>query len=221
MLINLALVIVNRAYDQNVIDICDELKLPAVLTVLGHGTAKDEHLKLYGLEETEKAALITIADSGQTKQLIKQLRRKLSIDIPGNGILACVPLKSVGGGKILSYITKDMNVTEKAPDLSVSHELILCIINQGFSDDVMSAARSAGATGGTVLHAKGTGADYARKFLGVSLASEKQIILIVAESGDKSAIMKAVTSKTGPHTPAGAICLSLPVTEVAGLREKL
>ncbi|MBQ7139079.1 MAG: P-II family nitrogen regulator, partial [Clostridia bacterium] len=82
----------------------------------------------------------------------------------------------------------------------------------------MSAARPAGATGGTVLNGKGTGARESEKFLGISLASEKDVVLIVAEKARKAAIMKAIMKNAGPGTEAAAICFSLPVTNVEGLR---
>jgi nitrogen regulatory protein PII len=99
------------------------------------------------------------------------------------------------------------------------HELIYVILNEGASDMVMHAARSAGATGGTVLLGKGTGSRETGKFLGISLASEKDVVLIVAEAQKKAAIMKAIVEQAGPGTDAGAICFSLPVSQVAGLRQ--
>ncbi|MCR5262883.1 MAG: P-II family nitrogen regulator [Clostridiales bacterium] len=221
MILNLVMVIVNRTSEDVLLGICEDLGLHVSLTMMGHGMAKSEHLEYYGLEATEKVAFLTFADGEKTQALIKSARRKLSIDIPGNGILACVPIKSVGGGRTLAYLTGDGAPGGGSPDIGVSHELIICILNHSYTDDVMAAARSAGASGGTVLHGKGTGADYARQFLGVSLASEKEILLIVAASEDKSAIMRAIAEKTGPQTPAGAISISLPVTEVAGLRGKI
>ena len=61
----------------------------------------------------------------------------------------------------------------------------------------MDAARSANAGGGTVIHAKGTGMEKAEKFLGVSLAEEKEIILIVAKTSQKNEIMKAIMEQAG------------------------
>ena len=85
---------------------------------------------------------------------------------------------------------------------------------------VMDAARSAGAGGGTVLHAKGTGRARAQKFFGVSLADEKDVVYIVAHADEKAAIMQAIADNAGPGTRAGAICFSLPISQVAGLRER-
>lgn len=98
------------------------------------------------------------------------------------------------------------------------HELLVVIANQGCSNLVMDAAKGAGAGGGTVVHAKGTGMERAEAFFGVSLASEKEMIFIVAKSEQKNAIMQAVMRGAGMDTRAKAIVFSLPVTNTAGLR---
>lgn len=71
-----------------------------------------------------------------------------------------------------------------------------------------------------MLHAKGTGRARAQKFFGVSLADEKDIVYIVAHADEKAAIMQAIADNAGPGTRAGAICFSLPISQVAGLRER-
>ena len=82
----------------------------------------------------------------------------------------------------------------------------------------MDAARGAGAYGGTVIHAKGTGMEQAEKFMGVSLAAEKEMIFIVAKKEQKNLIMKAVMEQAGLTTKAKAVVFSLPVTDTAGLK---
>ncbi len=118
----------------------------------------------------------------------------------------------------MAYLTDNKTVSGEKPDMNTTHELVVVVLNEGCSDMVMAAARPAGATGGTVLSGKGTGARESEKFLGISLANEKEVVLIVAEKEKKAAIMKAVMEKAGPGTDAGAICFSLPVTNVEGLR---
>lgn len=82
----------------------------------------------------------------------------------------------------------------------------------------MDAARGAGAYGGTVIHAKGTGKEAAEKFMGVSLALEKEIIYIVTKTEQKNAIMSAIMKEAGLDSKAKSIAFSLPVTDTAGLR---
>ncbi len=192
--------------------------LNLVLTKLGEGTATRQQLSLYGLDRTEKAVVSAVAGAEARKQVFKAAKRKLSIDIPGNGILMAVPVKSVGGGRTLTYLTDSKVPNGGVPDMKFEYELIVAILNEGYADMVMDAARSAGAAGGTVLHARGTGAGETERFFSVSLAEEKDVIYIVSTGKEKAAIMRAISSQAGPETKAGAICFSLPVSSVAGLR---
>ena len=218
MELNLVMAIINRDRREAMEDIIHGLKLPLALTMFAKGTATSEHLSLYGLVSTEKALIATVADAEQTRKLMRAAKLRMFVDIPGNGIMMSVPIKSVGGGKTMAYLTDNMNMNSEKPSMKFSHELIYVILNEGFSDMVMAAARPAGATGGTVLAGKGTGARESEKFLGISLANEKDVVLIVAEKQKKANIMKAIMEKAGPGTPAAAICFSLPVTAVEGLR---
>ena len=99
------------------------------------------------------------------------------------------------------------------------NNLIVISVNEGYSEDVMQTARKAGATGGTVLHAKGTMKNQTEKFFGVSLAEEKDMIYIVSTSEKKTAIMSAISKSAGTDTKCGAFCFSLPISEVAGIRK--
>lgn len=210
--------IVDRSRAGDLQEICREMKLSVVVTNFGMGTATSEYLLLYDLQQTEKAIIGTIVTAGSMKKLMRAAKHKMYIDIPGNGVMMAIPIKSVNGGKNLAYFTDGQELGGALPDMNFKNELIVIILNEGYSDMVMDAAREAGATGGTILHAKGTGGRRAEKFFGVSLAEEKDMIYILAPSGKKSEIMSSVSRKCGIGTQAGAVSFSLPVSEVAGVR---
>ena len=149
-------------------------------------------------------------------RLIDEQKRRLFIGVPGHGIVVSVPIKSIGGGKTVAFLGGSQQPAKYTPELNYSYELIVAIANEGRTDLVMNAARSAGAAGGTVLHGKGTGSDKAEKFYSVSIAQEKEVILIVAKTEQKAGIMRAILEKAGPNTEAGTIVFSLPTSEVAG-----
>ena len=193
--------------------------LRGILSMPGRGTATSEHLAIYGLDATEKYVISGVGNGDEAEGLIKSAKRKLFIDIPGNGVMLTVPLKSVAGGKTLAYLTDEQKLGG-APRMDFEHELIIVILNEGYSDFVMDAARAAGAGGGTVLHAKGTGGTRGEKFFSVSLADEKDMIYIIAHKDEKAAIMRSINEQAGPGTKAGAICFSLPISSVAGLRAR-
>lgn len=187
-----------------------------VLSALGQGTAATEVLDYLGLEATEKAVLLLAAP--RSGRLVRKAARELWLDVPGRGILMAVPISSVGGARARDYLLSWQAEEDDDMDRDITHELIVVIANRGHTDQVMDAARSAGAAGGTTIHAKGTGTELARTFLGVSLAAEKEIVFILAKEADRKPIMKAVMTQAGMHTKAQAVTFSLPVTDLAGLR---
>ena len=199
-----------------VVGISEQLSLPVSVKLRGRGTAVQSMLDLLGIESTEKRDFFSIADEEKTKSFFKELKHRLFIGVPGHGIAMAVPIKSIGGGKTLSYLNGGQQNAKYQPELNYAYELIVIIANEGRTDLVMNAAREAGATGGTVLHGKGTGDPETQKFLNVSLAHEKEVILIVAKSAQKSEIMRSVLRSAGPSSEAGAITFSLPISEVAG-----
>lgn len=197
-------------------DICDELGLPLTLTLHGRGTAVQSMLELLGIDSNEKRVVFAIADREKTARLISEQKRRLHIGVPGHGVVVAVPIKSVGGGKAVAYLNGDAKNAKYTPELNYSYELIVAIANEGCTDMLMNAARAAGARGGTVLHGKGTGGKDAEKFYNISIAEEKELVLIVAAKEQKSEIMRSILLKAGPDSEAGAIVFSLPTTEVAG-----
>lgn len=215
--INYVLSILDRSKSNEMVSLCMERELPIALTILGRGTATKKIFDLCGLEATEKSVIVTIADADKTKDLILKVRQKMYIDIPGNGIMLSIPIKSIGGGRTLAFLSDNKTPDKLMPDLAFEYEMIVVIANEGHTEQVMDAARSAGAMGGTVLHAKGTGAEKAKKFYGVSLIDEKEMILIVAKASEKAGIMHNIIKEAGWNSPAGAVTFSLPVSDVAGL----
>ena len=89
----------------------------------------------------------------------------------------------------------------------IKHDLILTIVNRGFADEVMSAAKAAGAFGGTVVNARGTGTHELQHFFGAIIQPEKG-----------NSIMEAICRDAGLSKEGMGICFSLPVDGVAGIR---
>lgn len=185
------------------------------------GTARQKTLDLLGIEESLKTVHYCILTENKKNELIKALTKEMAIDLPNRGIAVSVPLTSIGGKKALEAFANghqdDENENEVKSMAECTTELIVVICERGHTDEVMDAARSAGAGGGTVVHAKGTGSQYA-KFFGLSIAEEKEMIYIVSTKEKKKEIMKAIMENSGTDKPAHAIVFSLPVSDTAGLR---
>ena len=196
--------------------ICQELDMRLPVVSLGRGTAVRSMLDILGIEDNERRVVFSIASAEKTREYIRQQQRRMYIGVPGHGITVAVPIKSIGGGKTVAYLNGDRQDAKYTPEINYAYELIVAIANEGRTDQVMNAARSAGARGGTVMHGKGTAGEAAQKFFNVSIASEKEVVFIVAEAAQKSGIMAAILKNAGPASEAGAIVFSLPISEVAG-----
>lgn len=218
--LNLMTTIVDRNQVRKYLHLYEEEGLQIMLVTLGDGTASGDMLDYLGLEATEKAVIFSVLTDENFYKTKKSLQKKLQIDAPGGGIAFIVPFSSIGGKKALQFFTvgQDFQKEEESALKDTTYELVIVIANQGYIEMVMDAARGAGAYGGTVIHAKGTGMEQAEKFMGVSLAAEKEMIFIVAKKEQKNDIMKAVMKQAGLDTKAKSIVFSLPVTDTAGLR---
>ena len=213
-------IITNRGMRDKFITFFKQNNIHVTLTVLGAGTANSAILDYLGMEATEKALYFAFVTQDTWKHLKKELYNKMKIDIPGRGIAFLIPLSSIGGKRTLHYLTagQEIAIEEESTLKNTEFELLVTIANGGYIETIMDAARSANAPGGTVIHAKGTGAEHAKRFLGITLAEEKEMIFNVVRSEQKNAIMKTIMEQAGTGTPAGGIIFSLPVTSTAGLR---
>ena len=83
----------------------------------------------------------------------------------------------------------------------------------------MSAAKAAGARGGTILHSRCISDEQKLALWGLSFQEERELIMIVANTETKLPIMQAISEKCGMHSEAKGLVLSLPIDTVVGLTE--
>ena len=201
-------------------DFYTEMGLPVSVMTVGYGTASNEVLDYFGLDGSEKCIMFHFVTDETWSTVKKQLRSRMHIDYPGFGIAFLVPLSSIGGRKALNYLIagQPFEKGEESILKETKYELLVAIANQGYTERIMDAARKVNASGGTVVHAKGTGSQLAEKFMGVTLVPEKEMVFIVIRKDRKNAVMQAIMDEAGTGTKAGAVVFSLPVTDTAGMR---
>lgn len=212
--------IVDRNQSRKFLSFYQNYGVSVVFSTLGRGTAASDILNYFSLEATQKVVLFAVVTDTVWTAVKKGLESIMQIDIPGTGIAFVIPMSSIGGKRQLQFLTNGQRFTkgEETVLKDTKHELLVVVANQGYIETIMDAARRGKAAGGTVIHAKGTGMEGAEKFLGVSLATEKELALIVVRHEDKNAVMSAIMEDAGLESRAKAIVFSLPVTRTAGLR---
>jgi hypothetical protein len=202
----------------------------------GMGTANSDILDLLGIGSSEKAVIICLEQAVGIPVLMKETRKKLKSYGPGAGIAFTVPLSAINDPILLIFkqsIHKNEKIAAELEQMApsggypkdkgesmaneYSHDLIVSVINQGYSSEFMNTARAAGASGGTVLNARGQAHEGAVKFFGVSVQDERELIIILTSREKKLSIMRAVCETYGLNSKAQGIVFSLPVDDVMGL----
>ena len=155
--------------------------------------------------------------------MLTKLQKKLHLGMPNTGIAFTVII-SGGSGHIVQLIDSlqpEVNRTllerNDAGMAGSEYYMIMAIVNQGFSEEVMNAARPVGASGGTVFHSRRIGSAEAMKFWKISVQEEREVVMILARKDEKQAIMQAIGKSCGMKSEAQGMVLSLPVDGVVGL----
>lgn len=214
------LVITKREYFEQYLEFFHENNVSGVVSTLCNGTATDSMISKMGLEKKEKVMISVMIPEDQLGSVVKGLIQQMNIGIQGNGIALFISVDGVGGKSSLKFFIGENEVEKKEEtDMAETKSvLIITVVDKGNTELVMEAARGAGASGGTVVRAKGTGAEIA-KFFGVSISEEKEMVYIVSSRKSRDDIMKAIMEKAGGKTEAHGIVFSLPVDGVIGIKD--
>ncbi len=93
-------------------------------------------------------------------------------------------------------------------------------MERGYTNVAMDAARKAGARGGTVIAARGIAEDEVKRFFGIEIQAEKEIVFLIVRSDEKrQEIMTALMKAVGMNTRSHGLVLSVPLSDAIGLAD--
>ena len=206
-----------RNESEQIREIMDENKIKMVLARFGRGTATNEIMDLLGMENKEKCVIYSTMSYQKSKLVLRDINATNTSEKKHKTISFTVPISSIGGESSLDNLIGSSKEEDEVMETNDNKEVIIAIANRGYVDLVMDAARAAGAKGGTVVHARGTGVEQSERFFGVTIGAEKEMIYIITSKTGKPAIMKAIMEKAGNASPAETILFSIPVVDVVGI----
>lgn len=178
----------------------------------GHVAAENRVLQALSLSEIHQD-VVFIAMSQETSAVIEAVR-DTAAKIPGKhggvGVLLDVP--SILVRKFSKQAKDYQGVFEKRSlPMESDYTLVCAIVNSGCGNELMLAARKAGAEGGTIIKARGTGTEEDVKFFNIVLVPEKEMLLIVAKKKMTESITAALGKVAGISKPSAGIVFNLPV----------
>ncbi len=198
-----------------------EASIPIQYQCNAMGTAPNEMIDILGLGSPDKTIMLSIMPRPTAVDVLKKLKKVLRLGSVDSGIAFTMPL--TGANTFVVRMLEQLNVdgpAERKDEHTMSeskYSLIISVVDQGYSEEVMDTARAAGAGGGTVVHSRRIGDSEALGLLGMSIQEEKEMLFIVAENDSKLKIMQAIGDKYGIRSEAKGIILSLPIDSVIGL----
>lgn len=214
--IYLMMTIVGRGQGEK-LDVLRGRKSPALsFLTMGIGTAGTDILNLLGLDTSDKDVILSLLAGSAVPGVLNQLQRRTLRSGGGQnrGVAVTIPLSGISAKVHTAVLHAADNM--KGKDLSMNddrYSLVLITANPGYTDDMMKAARSVGATGGTVLHSRGLGGNEIGDFLRIQLQEEKEILAIITAQENKNAILTVLNEKFGLRTEAEGMVIALPVED--------
>ena len=223
------MVFITRLEDEKRLEtLLEDLHIPILYQCRGKGTAPSEMLDIFGLSGTTRVITVGILPKCVVWDVFEQVGRKLSVHQRGGGIAITIPVtgiqhpilqflndeaRSAAEQKINETMEGDMVAMQEKSEFTV----IWTSVAIGFSDDVVDAARSSGAKGGTVIKGRRRNSEQVGQLLGLPVQEGQEFVLIVAPKEKKAAIMSAICTACGLRTQAHGLVFSLPVEDAMGL----
>ncbi len=214
----LMLTIVERGYGKVLTKLYVRHQVKVHFLSQGHGTASSELLDVLGFGGAERTVILSFGAGRAVDRLMYLLDNGTKETAECKGIVADLPL--TGMSRIFRALVENKVPEEMEGEVLEKHgkhNLIMIVANHGHTDAIMNTAREAGAGGGTILRSRWVGPEDAQTFYGVTFQAEKEIIVIMASSETRSAIMETVNRKHGLKTEAGAMICSIGVDQTVRL----
>lgn len=218
--LQLLVVIVNRSKGKKVTEILRDKHMPGQFVFQAEGTASSSLLDMLGLGAAEKTVTLGFIKGSMIAPLLTEFQEKLQLTKAGTGIVFSIPFS----GMLLTPMQLIPDYPEKwqidcereveQMNTELTHDLIIVMVNEGRQEEVMEAARGAGARGGTTFHALHFGAQDIANFFGFPIQEKKDIVTILTKRENKLQIMTAINTALGASQK---LIFALPADNVIGL----
>ncbi len=187
---------------------------------LGRGTASSELLDVLGFGGTEREVIYSLAAGSVADRLIEKMKNENEETFRAKGIAFMMPLNAISNIPGIPLLRQGAQENKKggaAMEQSNDSSLILVVVNQGYTEEVMNTARAAGARGGTVLRSRWAGEGDAASLYGMALQEEVEMIAIVTTGEKRNVIMETIQKKHGRDSEAGAMICSIGLEQTVRL----
>ncbi|MDF9867726.1 hypothetical protein OKW22_001304 [Bacilli bacterium PM5-3] len=218
--LQLLVVIVERHNENEIVEIFKKTKMPGQYVISAEGTTDAPLIDALGFSYPERSIIFGFKPKSKIPELLSKMSYHFTVPKKEKGFAFSIPisgmLSHIGiDEQVIADLQCDFESEVEEVNKTIEHDLIITIVDEGNVEDVMKAARKAGATGGTAFHALHFGREDIAKFFGIPLQEKKDVVGILVERSQKIEIMKSIKAKVGNEQ--SRMMFTIPADNVVGL----
>lgn len=217
----LLVLIMDEGYDKKVNLFLNKFGIKFKTVSNAIGTASPSVLDYFGLTETKKDVFLAVIPNYLEEKILTKIKTTFKLEKQGSGVAFTIPI--ISSNKFLSDIFSKEGI-EKGDNImedEIKYHLVITVVLEGYLEQVMAAAKRAGATGGTVIKARGLANIMPNKVLGFNIEPERELILNIVDDESKNRVMEEITKTCGIKTGGKGVCVALPISMAEGINKNI
>ncbi len=208
-------VVVNYGMSSRILNKAKECGVSGSTIFMGRGTVNNALLNFFSLYDERKEIVLLGTDSHTASHVLVELNKEFQFEKPNRGIAFTTSTCEIVGSRCYeSEKTKEERGVNKP-----MYQIIFAIVNRGKAEDVIDAAKAAGAKGGTIVNARGSGENENIKIFNMDIEPEKEIVMILSKEDITDAIVSSIRENLGIDKPGNGIIFVQDINKAYGIYE--
>lgn len=212
---DLNVIIVKHGVGSRVISLARECGISGGTVIHGRGISRNSLLRLLEIAESINEVVLVLADSKRSDELLMRAVAEFRLDKPNRGVAFRMPVCNILCTRCYCGIDDEHDELEERE--MNQYNSIFVIVDKGQAEDVVSAARSAGARGATIIDARGAGIHETSKLFAMEIEPEKEVVLIIVSRDITRTVSDAIREKTEMDKAGKGIMFVQEVKDIYGL----
>jgi Nitrogen regulatory protein PII len=209
-------VIVNHGVGSKVFKIIKNHGVLGGIVYVAKGTIKNKLLEFFEIADIRKEVVMFAGPSEVCRAALKDLYESLHLEKPHHGIAFSEALTGVYSSKGTFLSTEsDKQKSEEA----TMYTKIMTTVDKGNAEVVVDAAVAAGARGGTIINARGSGINQTSTLFSMEIEPEKEIAMILVKDEIAEAVVEAIRAAIKIDEPGNGIIFTQKVLNTYGIFE--